>query len=84
MITHKGFVLMTPNGGYIARSTTLIHGGHTRSVFMNAPTLDQATLFPTNKPPSDSKNQDWSRIASGRCNLVPVPAITRLVTEIRA
>ncbi len=81
MITHQGFVFMTPTGTYLRRVDVLGHGCD-KVAFVNAPTLDQATLFPNDRPPSDSKNQDWTAITAGRLKLVSLPAISRLTTEL--
>lgn len=81
MITHKGFVFMTPKGTYVRESHIM---GHARDKisYVNVPNLDAATLFPTDKPPSSTKKQDWSMIEAGRTNLVAIKALTTCTTEL--
>jgi hypothetical protein len=81
MITHEGFVFMTPVGSYVKRVNVL---GHSKDkvAFVNVFALDAATLFPTDKPPSDSRNQDWSAVTAGRKHLIAIPASTRQTTEL--
>ena len=80
MITHEGFVFMTPTGDFIRRvpvSTNTKDG----CAFVHT-NLSGATLFPYEKVPNDSKLQDWSKVTLGRDNLIVMKAVTQQIMRL--
>ena len=72
MVHHEGYVFITPRGTFVRR-VEFDDGG---IAFVNSTTLDGATLFPSDKAPSESSKQDWTLIKDGRSSLRAMAART--------